>query len=177
MVDPRLRRRLLDQAPIELRRLRGDIFDYEVHGSPAERFILKFNLRSVMAVSGSRPTYSPAAHWHLVEFVPPASYPESVSKDFVRFLSQPIFHPNVYRDGHICIANYVSTESIAQFALRLARMIKFDPAFINPASAANSDAVPWYVANLASFPIDRRPLPSLDGVVLGPRGVTLGPRK
>lgn len=163
MVDPRMRSRVLQKGYQELNRLRGDLIDFDAHFPPApERYTFKFRLKSVMAVHGDRPVFSAQHHVHVVEFIAPPTFPESVTPADIRFTTAPIFHPNVFSDGRICIAAYVPSESLGRFVLRIAGMIKFEPAFINENSAANGAAVPWYRANLRSFPVDKRPLPSLD---------------
>jgi hypothetical protein len=180
VVHPEARRRVLQEGLQELSRIRGDIIDFKAYSPPApDRLVLRFSLRSVMGVRGGRPIYSASGRSHVVEFVVPGSYPEIVTPNDIRFTTDPIFHPNVFADGRICIGSYVSTESLGRFVLRIARMIRFEPAFINENSAANRDAVPWYLANLHSFPVDRRPLPSLDRLILGQtkRQVTLGPHR
>jgi hypothetical protein len=159
---------VLHEGYQELCRLRGTLFDFDAYTPPTpERFILKFRLRSVMGVRGRAPVYSSPNQVHTVEFVAPSSYPEVVTPSDIRFTSAPIFHPNVYTDGRICIGDYVSSESLGRFVLRIARMIKFEPAFINEHSAANGSAVPWYSANLRSFPVDRAVLPTLDRFLAG----------
>src|ERR1035437_8870801 len=163
MVDPRVRRRVLQEGYQELCRLRGSLFDFEAFTpSTPERFIFKFRLKSVMTLRGGAPVYSGPNHIHTVEFAPPSAYPEIVTANDIHFTSVSIFHPNVYTDGRICIGDYVPSESLGRFVLRIARMIKFEPAFINENSAANRGAVPWYSANIRSFPVDRTALPSLD---------------
>ncbi len=163
MVDPRMRSRVLQTGYQELNRLRGDLIDFDAYFPPApERYVFRFRLKSVMAVQDNQPVFSAPGHVHVIEFIAPTTFPESVTRTDIRFTSVPIFHPNVYSDGQICIAGYVPFESLGRFILRIARMIKFEPAFINADSAANGAAVPWYRANMRSFPVDKRPLPSLD---------------
>src|ERR1022692_374996 len=170
-----MRSRVLHAGYQELNRLRGDLIDFDAHFPPApERYVFRFRLKSVMAVHGDRPVFSDPRHVHVVEFIAPPTFPESVTAADIRFTTAPIFHPNVHSDGRICIAGYVPSESLGRFVLRVARMIKFEPAFINENNAANRAAVPWYCANLRSFPVDKRPLPSLDTdtFVLGQREKT-----
>jgi len=175
-VDPRVRSRVLQQGHEELRRLQGPIFDFEAFGSPVpDRFRFKFTLKSVLRVNGDRPVYTNAGHIHILEFKAPASYPESITNDDIRFVTTPIFHPNVFRDGRICVGGFVPSESLGRFALRMGRMIKFDRAYINENSAANSDAATWYKRHLSEFPVDPVALPSLDRFISGARQKTFIP--
>lgn len=176
MVDPRVRKVVLQEGYKELIRIRGDMVDFDAFTPPVpERFVFRFRIKSVMGVDGNSPRYSSPNHVHVVEFIAPSYYPERVSPSDIRFTSPPIFHPNVYTDGRICIGDYVPTESLGRFILRIARMIKFEPAFINSGSAANSSAVSWYNANVARFPVDRTPLPNLDRFIPGTIAKTFVP--
>lgn len=57
----------------------------------------------------------------------------------------PIWNPNVYPSGQWCYKDWVVTEYLDLFVLRLMRVIALDPQIINPQSAANGDAARWYV--------------------------------
>ena len=168
VVDPRVRRRVLQEGFGELCRLRGPIFDFEAFSPPVpERFLFKFRLRSILKVAFGRPIYSEPGQVHVVEFLASAHYPDSISNEDIKFLTSPIFHPNVFTSGKVCVGGFVPSESLGHFALRIGRMIKFEPAYINEYSAANAEAAAWYVHNLATFPVDRTVLPTLDKFVAG----------
>jgi ubiquitin-protein ligase len=115
-----------------------------------------------MSVNGGRPSYSGAGHVHKIELTLPSQYPATLTNDNVHFLTAPIFHPNIFAGGKVCIGGYRPSESLARFVLRLAKMIQFDPAYINEDSPANSDAKIWYVNNRRLFPVDRSRLPDPD---------------
>lgn len=164
MLDPRSRSLNIARGMSELERLRGRLFDFEAVGSQLpERLVFTFRLKSVMSLERGRAIYSPLGHVHEVELWLRPHFPETLSNQDVRFLSPRIFHPNVFwMTGNVCVGGFVPSESLGRFALRLARMIKFEPAYINDRSAANADAAAWYRANLKNFPIDPTMLPSLD---------------
>jgi hypothetical protein len=169
VVDPRVRRRVLEEGLVELGRLRGPAFEFEAFSPPVpDRFLFKFRLRSVMALRFGQPVYSAPGHVHVLEFIASPYYPDSISNDDIRFVTAPVFHPNVFSSGKVCVGGFVPSESLGRFALRIGRMIKFEPAYINEHSAANSDAAAWYVRNLSSFPVDSTVLPSVDKFVAGP---------
>lgn len=166
--NPRQRRGRLQQDYKDLLRIKGRVFDFEAFDPPApERYILKYKLRSVMGVSGNRPTYSSEGFVHKLELRLPPSYPGVLTADNVRFISHPVFHPNVFRDGRVCIRDYNPAETLARFVLRLAKYIQFDPAFAGPESPANTTARDWYLQNLRLFPVDRSELPDPDRFVFG----------
>jgi ubiquitin-protein ligase len=56
----------------------------------------------------------------------------------------PIFHPNVYTSGLICLGSWNPTEFLDFLVKRIVHTICFDPQFINPDSPANYLASVWY---------------------------------
>ena len=69
----------------------------------------------------------------------------------VKFL-QPIFHPNIYRDGKICIDilqphEWSPAQKVDKIMLSL-RSLFMDP---NPSSPANADAAKMYINNRELF--------------------------
>lgn len=69
----------------------------------------------------------------------------------IKFL-EPIFHPNIYRDGKICIDilqphEWSPVQSVRTIMLSL-RSLFMDP---NPTSPANADAAKMYLANREKF--------------------------
>lgn len=78
-----------------------------------------------------------------------SDYP--VKAPSVKFLNPP-FHPNIYRDGKICIDilqphEWVSTQTIRTIMLSIISLL-CDP---NPASPANREAAELYVANKEEY--------------------------
>ncbi len=58
----------------------------------------------------------------------------------------PIFHPNVYPAGAICLGRkWLPTEGLDLLAIRIARIVSFDPELVNTASPANVVANTWYM--------------------------------
>jgi ubiquitin-protein ligase len=179
MHDPSLRRERLRRGYEELLGLRGNVIDFDAYSPPIpERYLFRFKLRSILDVRNGRPVYSEPHYVHSVTFTASPAYP-SVTRDDIQFTSHPIFHPNVFTSGQICTAGHRVSESLGEFILRIARMIVFDRSVTGLTSPANGTAATWYSANLALFPTDRRPLPSLDPFQLGPaqEEFSLGPRK
>lgn len=74
-------------------------------------------------------------------------------------VESPVFHPNVFPSGVVCQGQqWLPSEGMDLFVLRIARLLTFDPAFVNPASPANRIAADWYLKLRArsprSFPSD-----------------------
>jgi ubiquitin-protein ligase len=160
MLDRGIRRTRLRHDLEAMTRLRCDAIDFEAEGSDApERYEIRFKLRSLLGASGDTPIYTPDDHVHRVEIRLPAAYPEGLSKDDVSFLSAPIFHPNVFTDGRICINDYQPNETLDRFVLRIAKYIQADPAFTGLASPANGTARTFFQKHPQLFPTDRTALP------------------
>ena len=71
-----------------------------------------------------------------------------------------IFHPNVFASGVICQGEkWLAGEGLDLLVKRIVRLVTFDPANVNPASAANRAAAAWYLQQRArtpeAFPTDR----------------------
>jgi hypothetical protein len=71
-----------------------------------------------------------------------------------------IFHPNVFASGVICQGEkWLAGEGLDLLVKRIARLVTFDPAHVNPASAANRAAAAWYLQQRGrtpdAFPTDR----------------------
>ncbi|MFN0300099.1 MAG: ubiquitin-conjugating enzyme E2 [Burkholderiales bacterium] len=78
----------------------------------------------------------------------------------VATIVSPIFHPNVFGSGLVCLGTkWLPGEGIDLFILRIVRLLTFDPLLVNLQSAANAQALHWYVqarkAYPGSFPSDR----------------------
>lgn len=64
----------------------------------------------------------------------------------------PIFHPNIFVSGLICLGDWKTTEYLDFLVIRIVRTICFDPQFIDPFSPANSLANIWYKEKLRTNP-------------------------
>ena len=72
----------------------------------------------------------------------------------------PIFHPNVYRSGKVCLGTkWLPTEGLDLLVKRIIQIIIFDPLLLNERSPANGSALNWYrqqiVKNPNAFPTDK----------------------
>jgi hypothetical protein len=71
-----------------------------------------------------------------------------------------IFHPNIFASGVVCQGDkWLPGEGLDLLVKRLIRLVTFDPAHVNPASAANRSAAAWYLQQRKrtpeAFPTDR----------------------
>jgi hypothetical protein len=67
----------------------------------------------------------------------------------------PVFHPNVYPSGLVCLgAKWLPSEGMDLFVRRLVRLLAFDPLLLNVHSFANSVALHWYVDARRRYPQD-----------------------
>ncbi len=65
----------------------------------------------------------------------------------------PIFHPNVFESGVVCMgAKWLPSEGMDLFVRRLVRLLAFDPLLVNMRSAAHSAALAWYSSALRQHP-------------------------
>jgi hypothetical protein len=80
----------------------------------------------------------------------PARYPFMPPSAFI---TTPIFHPNVYPSGLVCLGTkWLPSEGMDLFVRRIAQLVTFDPLIVNAQSAANPSALHWYVQTLRKFP-------------------------
>jgi ubiquitin-protein ligase len=87
----------------------------------------------------------------------PARYPFQPP---VATITTPIFHPNVFASGLVCQgAKWLPSEGMDLFVRRIAKLVTFDPLLVNAQSAANGEAMRWYVRAVRetphAFPSDR----------------------
>jgi ubiquitin-protein ligase len=76
------------------------------------------------------------------------------------FISTPIFHPNVFSTGQVCLGNqWLPTQGLDLLVEKLIQIITFDPTILNAASPANGSALSWYNSAISihsgAFPTDR----------------------
>lgn len=68
-------------------------------------------------------------------------------------VTTPIFHPNVYPSGVVCLGTkWLPSEGMDLFVRRIAQLVTLDPLIVNTQSVANPAALHWYVQTLRKFP-------------------------
>lgn len=74
------------------------------------------------------------------------------------------FHPNWYASGNLCSGNIWNTNMwIWEYAIKIGRVLAFDPAVTNPGSAANGEAATYWHLHARSFPCGRTDFPHPKG--------------
>lgn len=131
----------------EMCNIRGRWIDWQGEGGhPPTIYVVTYRLPSYIDRQRTREV-------HRVRFELDAQHPDE--KPSVRMLDySPVFHPNVFSDGRICIGNQWSREEGLGFlVIRVAKMLLYYDTFTNPDHPANGDAARWYRANRARFPL------------------------
>lgn len=75
-------------------------------------------------------------------------------------ITTPIYHPNVYGSGKICLGNkWMPTQGLDLLVRRIIQIITFDETILNERSPANGEALSWYKSAIIkhpnSFPTDK----------------------
>lgn len=94
-------------------------------------------------------------------------------------LETRIFHPNVFASGVVCQGDkWLPGEGLDLLVKRIIRLVTFDPAHVNPASAANRAAAAWYLQQRnrtpEAFPTDRV---EFTGLSQAPAAASAGPAR
>lgn len=119
-----------------------------------EEYRLTIHIRTIVS---STPSYRTV---HELTLSLPSTYPTSAPIIKMTTMPKP-FHPNWYPDGKWCPGNYLMTEGLGDFVIRMIRTLQFDPDITNPNSAADGTAKNWYLTrtNQRYFPCDTTSLP------------------
>jgi uncharacterized Zn-finger protein len=65
----------------------------------------------------------------------------------------PLWHPNVFLNGNICLGSrWQATEGLDLFIARIVKLLIYDPLLVNLQSMANADAGRWYMRALKLNP-------------------------
>lgn len=75
-------------------------------------------------------------------------------------ITTPIYHPNVYSSGKICLGTkWLPTQGLDLLVRRIIQIITFDETILNERSPANGHALSWYrsavINHPNSFPTDK----------------------
>lgn len=115
-------------------------------GEPPNEITVELTCRA--AASNEYPTRAAARVRARIQL--PARYPFHPP---LVFLDPPVYHPNVYPSGQVCLGNkWLPTEGLDLLVKRLAQIITFDPAVLNTRSPANPAAVHWYQLTASRWP-------------------------
>jgi len=107
-------------------------------GDPVDRLRLVLNYQTVPSSRFPQETASSTD----VDIVLPIRYPFVAPKVTIK---TPIFHPNVYSSGLVCLGEtWIAAEGLDLFVRRLIRLITFDPLVSGGLPPANQMASSWY---------------------------------
>jgi hypothetical protein len=123
-------------------------------GTPPHHYLIEFNLRGITGLDPSGEIIE--VRRHVVEFDIHQDYPMSLP--FTRF-QQPIFHPNVFENGTICMGWFGIPYTLADVVVHVARMIDFQ--IYNTQSQSNYPAALWAEEHKDLFPLDGWEVPKV----------------
>ncbi|HEU4387267.1 MAG TPA: ubiquitin-conjugating enzyme E2 [Blastocatellia bacterium] len=119
----------------------------QVQGNPPDRYVFKFNIRSLGETPDGSFVYR---NLHDAEIFLPVDYPRR--PPFCRMLS-PVFHPNI-DPQKICIGDHWSAgQSLADLIVRIGEMLCYQS--YNVKSPLNARAAAWAEQNLSKLPLQR----------------------
>jgi len=155
-INIRLRRLQADYDRIrELQANSEFIRIVETDGNPPEKYLIEFTCRGVAGVDGrGQPVIT---EQHRVGIYLHATYPREMPG--MKWLT-PIFHPNIGRNGAVCIDTWYASKSLDELVFMLGEMVQYKN--FNPKSPLNPDAAAWADSHRSLFPIDKRPLRTAD---------------
>jgi hypothetical protein len=153
-----------DRRREDLRRLQqlcgaasGRLRILEAQGDPPSRIRIELAYRTAASPRFPRDV----SERTIVRIDLPERYPYEAPRASVE---TPIFHPNVFENGRICLGDkWLATEGLDLLVRRIVDIVVFEPTRINLKPPANRAAAEWYrTAAPELFPTDRFPIPSID---------------
>lgn len=107
-------------------------------GDPVDRLKLVLNYRTVASSRFPDDSHDSSE----IDIVLPQRYPFVAPKVTIK---TPIFHPNVYSSGLVCLGEtWIATEGLDLLVRRLIRLVTFDPLVSGGMPPANQPASAWY---------------------------------
>ena len=159
MLNPKLRR--LDNDFKKLQALEGPLFKIEeTRGNPPNEYVLAFKVTGLMKDGFGNLVKT---NLHKVRMILDGEYPRFKPK--LEWLT-PIFHPNFFKGGGVCIGDDWSPQyHIDEYVLMLGEMVQYK--VYNVDSPANPEAAEWAKAQ-TNFPVGTEALRG-EGVAPPPR--------
>lgn len=120
-----------------------------IEGNPPDYYVVAFSSCGIVRLEGDSPIYS---NEHRIEITLPAEFPGH--GPILNWLT-PIFHPNFYDDGNVCISTWAPGRTLVAVCHQLDDMIayrNFDP-HDDIGNAPNKDAAEWVLKHLDLIPI------------------------
>lgn len=134
----------------KLRQFRQDHPGLLVRATGAGNPITRLQLQLSMLTAGSESYPSLTQDSVEMDIELPAEYPLAAPHVHI---SSPVFNPNVYPNGTVCIGPiWMATEGLDLFLTKIIRILAFDPQVVNPRSPANLAAAVWYEQRRLQYP-------------------------
>lgn len=152
-MDRRLARLETEYQELMAINSRSDLVKIEAkEGSPPRRYRISFKCKGIMLEAESlEPCIT--AH-HVMEIYLSSKYPSERPER--RWLT-PIFHPNIDKNGNICLGDdWAPSMTLAWLIEQLADYVTYRA--YNTDNPNNKEAAAWALKHLDLFPIDERPL-------------------
>lgn len=127
----------------------------DTDNNPPEKYVIEFACRGVASIDGREQPV--IVEQHRVGIYLHATYPREMPG--MKWLT-PIFHPNIGRNGAVCIDVWYASKSLDELVFMLGEMVQYKN--FNPKSPLNPDAAIWADSHRHLFPIDKRPLRTAD---------------
>lgn len=151
----------------EMKKIVSPAINWTGQGTPPYRYDVTYRIRSIVGLdkTSSLPIYRDE-HQVIIEI--PSGYPYSGESIIAKMANgySPIFHPNFWIGGLICIWGNGNTalgpnETVAMVCTRIALLLQFDQYLTQEAHRANPEAADWYAKNKNSsfFPTDKQLIP------------------
>lgn len=150
----------------EMKKILSPAINWTGYGTPPYRYDVSYYIRSIVGLDSSGAPIYRSEHKVIIEI--PSGYPYSGESIVAKMADgfNPIFHPNFWIGGLICIWGNGNTylgpnETVAMVCTRIALLIQFDPFLTQGSHRANPQAADWYLKNKESglFPTDRKIIP------------------
>ena len=150
--SPHNKRLYRDLEEMEKLKRASDLIDFVSNGEPPNHYIVTYKCKGIIK-NKSNNTFSYSV-FHQVEIRLGANYPTMAPER--RFITIPIFHPNVDEEGHICIGQWNPSLKLEEWVKTIGEMIQYKT--YNNGNPLNIEAKKWTEENKNMFPIDNRSL-------------------
>jgi ubiquitin-protein ligase len=154
MANPRLNRLRRDYEKLQELAARSPFISIqETQGTPPEKYVLHLTCKGITDIRNGNPVYSES---HRLGIHLHQEYPRKGP----RFeMLTPIYHPNIARNGQICIGDegdhgFAPSMPLDDLVIRIINIIRYENIGLN--SAFNYKAAQWAHNNQSLFPIDTR---------------------
>jgi len=135
------------------RSLNGRVRVKSTSGTPVNRIVVELDYPT--APSSAYPDKIQRKTEVIIELLSRYPFQEPTAK-----ITTPVFHPNVYASGKICLGSkWMPTQGLDLLVRRIIQIITFDSSVIDLNPPANAQAAQWYTSAVSrqpkAFPTDK----------------------